>query len=183
MRNRWGVVCYFVTWPTSTNFDDGDKVLNWKWGTYVRSTTRTASWSVRTLVLSLTGCSIRWVVRAGGPISGVQTVCLNYSYLNLPSGPTALWFTDPKKFKSNRNAPTPVVISLTSGSLVPKKHVNKSPVTLLGHKVVHVAQQGESVKVRVVISSRHFFCKGINFLLGLLCQMSPFFEVAKQALI
>lgn len=25
MRNRLGVVCYSVTWPTSTNFDDGDK--------------------------------------------------------------------------------------------------------------------------------------------------------------
>lgn len=46
---------------------------------------------------------------------------------------------------------------MTSGGLVPTKHVNNSPVTLLGHKVVHVAQQGESVKIRVVIFSRHFF--------------------------
>lgn len=78
-------------------------------------------------------------------------------YFTLPWGPLAL--SDPKKFKSNINAPNPVVSSLTSGDLVPTKHVNNSPVTLLGHKVVHVAKQGGGRKRQnqVVIFSRHFF--------------------------
>lgn len=68
-------------------------------------------------------------------------------------------FVGPKKVQIEYKCAKPVVSSLTSGDLVPTKHVNNSPVTLLGHKVVHVAKQGGGRKrqSQVVIFSRHFF--------------------------